>query len=126
MVVWRPSVARMVYLHTGTMGVHHACLLSFEARSCHSRGLDLAGKLIPVLRIPPVPAHQLAGARPILWRDPRRRVESEKGDRVIVGRARDPARLVAISIWCYDSPPQPAAGADARVATRRSRRPCPR
>src|SRR3954469_14498111 len=47
MVVWRPSVARMVYLHTGTMGVHHACLLSFEARSCHSRGLDLAGKLLP-------------------------------------------------------------------------------
>src|SRR4249920_3927985 len=30
MVVWRPSVARMVYLHTGTMGVHRACLLSFE------------------------------------------------------------------------------------------------
>src|SRR3954447_5046601 len=32
MVVWRPSVARMVYLHTGTMGVHHACLFSVRRR----------------------------------------------------------------------------------------------
>src|SRR4051812_48819593 len=47
MVVWRPSVARMVYLHTGTMGVHRACLLSFEGASRHPRGPDLAGKLLP-------------------------------------------------------------------------------
>src|SRR3954471_23937418 len=44
MVVWRPSVARMVYLHTGTMGVHRACLLSFEGGSRHLRGPDLAGR----------------------------------------------------------------------------------
>src|SRR3954464_13763631 len=47
MVVWRPSVARMVYLHTSTMGVHRACLLSFEGGSRHPRGPDLAGRLLP-------------------------------------------------------------------------------
>ena len=52
----QPSVARLVYLLTGTMGVLRACLLSFEARSCHPRGPDLAGKLLPC------PTH-LTGAR---------------------------------------------------------------
>src|SRR4051812_23155292 len=73
MVVWRPSVARMVDLHTGTMGVHHACLFIVRMREVATPEARTSPEnSFPVLRISPVPAHQLAGARDFLYGQSRR------------------------------------------------------
>src|SRR5208337_4728157 len=44
MVVWRLSVARIVCLHTGTMGVHPACFFTDRAGKVATPERNLAGK----------------------------------------------------------------------------------
>ena len=67
MVVSRPSVARTVDLHTGTMGVHRACFLSIGPGRPLPRSGIARETILPILCILPLVAHQLAGARRF-WR----------------------------------------------------------